>query len=143
MIRAYIAEWNARQSKARREENIMSWEFDKRLRRCSAWVEDITPSNPVQVFKEGYLYGHIIHGKALKSYGSIVAFFDSDENILFLMPRYDYSMTTMQQLRKFVDDYTHIPHNYSVKDIRRGAYNYIITCHEFKRIGYDNRARTF
>lgn len=124
------------------------WTFDKQLRHCNAWVEDITPSNPVDIIDAEYSNGvHVMHtinnGIALKSYASIVAFYDSNMNELYLMPRWDYSMTTMQQLRKFIEDYTYLPCNYTVKDIRKGNYDYMIECDSFKRIGYDRDERKY
>lgn len=42
----------------------------------------------------------------LKSYNSIVAIFDVDEDKLYLLPRFDYSVTTWKHLHAFINDYT-------------------------------------
>lgn len=41
----------------------------------------------------------------LKSYDSYVAVYPFDGNKLYLLPRYDYSVTTWKHLRAFVQDY--------------------------------------
>lgn len=53
--------------------------------------------------KDGREYSEKVSNYSkLKSYERTVAFFDHDSDMLFLMPRYDYSPTTINHLRKFV-----------------------------------------
>lgn len=42
----------------------------------------------------------------LISYNSTVAIFDTDEDKLYLLPRFDYSITTWKHIHAFINDYT-------------------------------------
>lgn len=44
----------------------------------------------------------------LVSYKSLVAIYDCDVDILFLLPHWDYSITTQSHIRKFCEDYLNI-----------------------------------
>lgn len=59
----------------------------------------------------------IRHGIVFKSYKSICAVYDYKNDILYLLPRYDFSLTTIRQLKAFCDDYTNVYYN-SIKDLR-------------------------
>ena len=77
----------------------------KRLRRMSAQVlEDDRP-----IYIKRYLNGEEIikridNYRLLQSYNSIVAIYDYDK--VYLLPRYDYSVTTWKHLHAFIQDFT-------------------------------------
>lgn len=96
---------------------------EKRIGKCSAWI--------VSNDNEHGAYWLKVRGKKtpirtvnysmLKSYDSIVAFYDWDKMILYLMPRFGYSATTYQHLHKFMRTLPeHILDEYNLKEIRRG-----------------------
>lgn len=60
---------------------------------------------------------YIRHGIVFKSYSSICAVYDYKNDVLYLLPRYDYSVTTIRQLKAFCDDYTNIFYT-CIKDLR-------------------------
>lgn len=89
----------------------------KQLRKCNAYVltdsdcEFITAFH-IEIAHEDrvfYLPNHDERNAhtllALISYNSLVAVYDCDCEILFLLPRWDYSVTTQSHIRKFVKDY--------------------------------------
>lgn len=58
----------------------------------------------------------------LTSYSSIVAIYDCDVEILYLLPRWAYSQTTHQHIHKFIADYIPwLKWRYNAKDVRREA----------------------
>lgn len=59
---------------------------------------------------------------ALKSYNSIVAIWDERNAMMYLLPRYDYSVTTWKHVHAFIEDYT-ILRNESANVIRQRATN--------------------
>lgn len=79
----------------------------KRLRKCSAEVQ------------EPYWYGIALRNNktgeiveipdadawVLKSYASIVAVYQISTDTLYLLPRWNYSVTTQSHVRKFIEDY--------------------------------------
>ena len=75
-----------------------------RLNHCKAGVD-----TNVSVYLQDAQTGEIYHVNAdvLKSYSSSVAAVDTDGN-LYLLPRYGYSQTTYQHLRKFITDFEHM-----------------------------------
>lgn len=54
-----------------------------------------------------------------QSYDSICAVYYEEMDILYLLPRYDYSRTTARQLTTFLKDYCHYPDDTSIIDIRK------------------------
>ena len=56
-----------------------------------------------------------------QSYDSICAVYYEEMDILYLLPRYDYSRTTARQLTTFLKDYCHYPDDTSIIDIRKWA----------------------
>ena len=105
----------------------------KQLRFCSAYVTDELTVEAVNFHDAGYnciasfifddAPAHTIY--ALTSYSSVVALLDFDTNTLYLLPRWDYSRTTISHVRKFIEDYTY----YSpmcAADIRAGKSAFIL-----------------
>lgn len=96
---------------------------EKRLGKCQAWI--IRNDNPHNKY---YLklptrktLITTVNYSMLKSYGSIVAFFDWDRMMLYLLPRFGYSATTYQHLHKFMKTLPDfVSSEYNLKEIRRG-----------------------
>lgn len=61
----------------------------------------------------------IPNGLVFQSYTSVCAVYYSEMDILYLLPRYDYSRTTSRQLTTFLKDYCYYPDNTSIIDIRK------------------------
>ena len=55
----------------------------------------------------------------LTSYASRVAVYSKMQ--VYLLPRYDYSVTTCKHLHAFIDDYCPMVRNYSVREMRYNA----------------------
>ena len=84
----------------------------KKLRNCNAlvyhgidakFITSITKGDTTINFNDGdYKYIYV-----LKSYNSIVAILDlsGPHDMLYLLPRNDYSVTTKRQICKFIEDY--------------------------------------
>lgn len=72
-----------------------------KLRSMSANVEEyhgyVTLENDTKVN---------VHGLLLRSYNSVVAIYEFIGGVLYLLPRYDYSNTTMKYVNAFIDDFT-------------------------------------
>ena len=66
-------------------------------------VEEVTINNPI----------------VLVSYNSVVAIWDGFD-MLYLLPRYDYSVTTWKQLHAFIEDFTWLP-SATAREIRAMA----------------------
>lgn len=86
----------------------------------------------------------IDNGIVLTSYNSVVAVWDDEDYTLYCLPRYDYSVTTWKHIHAFIDDYTHLPHNWGAKEIRQsfkdyenGKSNDIIYCDEISHNAQD------
>lgn len=91
-----------------------------RLRKCSAYVLTDDDCEFVTAFhtkingetRVYYLPNHDEKNAhtlvALVSYDSLVAVFDCDCDRLFLLPRWDYSVTTQSHIRKFASDYLNL-----------------------------------
>lgn len=99
----------------------MQLENKERFRNMNAYLYDgfnIDLRNE----KTGQVYIIPRHAIVFKSYSSICAVFDCDEKILYLLPRWDYSVTTLKQLNKFVNEYTnmHYPGVKYLRDIESG-----------------------
>ena len=105
----------------------------KQLRFCSATVTDEAIAECVQWHDgEVCVLSSFFFDEApahtvftLTSYSSIVAFYDFNTNTIYLLPRWDYSRTTISHVQKFIEDYT----NYSypgVAAIRKGETNFVI-----------------
>ena len=60
-------------------------------------------------------------GLVFQSYESVCAVYVEDWDILYLLPRYDYSRTTARQLTTFLKDFCHYPQNTSIIDVRKWA----------------------
>lgn len=56
----------------------------------------------------------------LTSYKTDVAVYDNNLNVVYLLPDYDCSNTTMKHLHAFIEDFTYIQ-NKPIKDIRKDA----------------------
>jgi hypothetical protein len=64
-------------------------------------------------------YVHLYDCLVLESYSSIVAVYCKMQ--LFLLPRYDYSVTTWKHLHAFIQDYCSFVRDLSAKDMRKAA----------------------
>lgn len=71
------------------------------LNHCKAYINEQMP-----IWLQDAETGEIYHlmGDTLVSYNSTVAFMAND-GMLYLLPRYSYSATTRQHLRKFITDF--------------------------------------
>lgn len=56
-----------------------------------------------------------------QSYESVCAVYDGDNDVLYLLARYDYTRTTSRQLTTFLKDFCHYPDNTSIIDVRKWA----------------------
>lgn len=81
----------------------------KRLRSCSADVltnidwchfifQNTETGEVVECDREGTWY-------VLRSYASVVAIVNEDGDLMFRLPRWNYSVTTQSHIRKFKEDY--------------------------------------
>lgn len=109
--------------------------MDKQLRHMSARVmsykDVIVAKNTNDAW--GVKYCYIDNAIILKSYNSVVAVYNIDNGFMFLLPRYDYSVTTLRHIRAFFEDYA--PHIwYDLKDIRREVCDNVILV---DRYGFD------
>lgn len=59
-------------------------------------------------------------GLCFISYRSKCAFYDKEDGIVYLLPRYDFSPTTCRQLSAFLEDFCGYE-RLSIKDIRKYA----------------------
>lgn len=88
------------------ERIIMGLVNKKQLRKCQAWVyENDSNINVLAKREGGFFYASIEHAYVLESYSSIVAIYDIDDKCLYKLPRSSYSVTTKQQVNKFIKDY--------------------------------------
>lgn len=78
-----------------------------KLRNCrarySTHYEGVTALEDAET-GEVYMYDSKHQFAALVSYSSMVVFYEPDDDILYLLPRYDYSVTTLSHVRKFAED---------------------------------------
>ena len=91
------------------------------VRNCSAWhypyyqgCEGLIDAATGELYE----YDRTYCMDALVSYSSMVAFYDRAIDTLYLLPRYDYSVTTWQHLRKWADDVIGMP--VYKEDVERG-----------------------
>lgn len=85
---------------------------NRRLRSMSAMVE-YKDGITVELSRGSYKINNPV---ILTSYNSKVAIYDGKS--LFLLPRYDYSVTTWKHLHAFIQDYTNLS-DLSASDIRK------------------------
>lgn len=77
-----------------------------KLRHMSAEVENLKDVDIMAVKADGSDYKiHLESCIALRSYNSIVAIYSYGE--IYLLPRYDYSVTTWRHVHAFIQDYCH------------------------------------
>lgn len=86
-----------------------------KLRNMSANVERVN-NVTVKVSNTGELVT-LDHAYVLTSYYSRVAVYDGKATV-YLLPRYDYSVTTWKHVHAFVQDYWAPQYDYSAKTIR-------------------------
>lgn len=55
----------------------------------------------------------------LTSYNSVVAYYHVKTGILYLLPRYDYSVTTWKHIHAFIQDYCDCTPDWGAKRIRQ------------------------
>ena len=91
------------------------------VRNCSAWhypfyqgCEGLIDAQTGELYE----YDRNYTLDVLVSYSSMVAFYDRAIDTLYLLPRYDYSITTRQHLRKWCEDVIGVP--VYKDDIERG-----------------------
>ena len=60
-------------------------------------------------------------GLIFQSYNSVCAVYWEEKDVLYLLPRYDYSRTTARQLTTFLKDFCHYPYDTSIIDVRKWA----------------------
>lgn len=104
-----------------------------RLGHCSAMVYDHTDENynPIIIQKINGVEIVINKYVYLKSYASIVAIVDTETEHLYLLPRWDYSRTTHQHVRKFVREYNHLNECYQIDNVRKELDPDISLCAKF------------
>lgn len=95
----------------------------KQLRHCSAFVESdnfgnhwLTSYNTL-VAAIGYLDGEVVNELT----GELIDCSEYTSPFIVLFPDYDYSVTTMSHVRKFVEDYYGVP--YTISELREFAKN--------------------
>lgn len=81
------------------------------------------------------------HGYILQSYSSIVAVYDEIRDALFLLPRWDYSVTTISHVRKFCAEYISHAGTFSVNMVRHKECVNIILCDNFSL--YNDRRKVW
>lgn len=117
----------------------------RKLRNCNAYVltdnncEFITAFH-TEIDGETIVYHLPNHDEknahtlvALVSYNSLVAVFDCDCDYLFLLPRWNYSVTTQSHIRKFAHDYLNL--DVCKYDL---IHNCVIGCEVIFCTGYEN-----
>lgn len=90
-----------------------------RLQKCNAYVltdsdcefikcfhAKIDEETRVYYLPQSKQYKHTL--VSLISYNSLVAVFDCDTDYLFLLPQWNYSLTTQSHIRKFAKDYLNL-----------------------------------
>lgn len=92
--------------------------MSKQLRRMSATVEEL---NSITVELENGERVELENAIILKSYNSMVAVYC--EMRVYLLPRYDYSVTTWRHVHAFIQDYCSMVRDYDAKTIRNIATN--------------------
>lgn len=98
----------------------------KQLRSCNAKVTTCENLSPITMSWFDCIGQHhtakVNNYHILTSYHSNVAVYDLDNEILYLMPRWDYSATTHKHVHKFIVDYVPwLKHRYNARDVRREA----------------------
>lgn len=97
----------AKTSPAKRKETIM------KLRQMSATVDFV---DSITLKLEDGRNIHLENAYILTSYASRVAVYCKMR--VYLLPRYDYSVTTWKHVHAFIDDYCSFVRNYDAKTIR-------------------------
>lgn len=79
----------------------------KQLRHCNATIEEVDIVC-VKVIDDnlpwGMAYSDIKDAIILTSYDSVVAVYQPQNEILYLLPRWEYSVTTISHVAKFCDE---------------------------------------
>lgn len=111
----------------------------KKIRNCKAWRQT---GNDTLLIKGGspLIITGLCHG--LQSYGSLVAI--EYERVIYLLPRWDYSVTTLSHIRKWLeDDYPDLAKQFATKKVRQNELKNFVICDGYKLAPFDGNMRTF
>lgn len=91
-----------------------------KLRSMSATIGELKDVYVMKMDAEGGDYKiHLDRCLVLRSYNSVVAIYAYGE--LYLLPRYDYSVTTWRHVHAFIQDYCHAISDGDARTIRKRA----------------------
>lgn len=86
----------------------------RQLNKMQAWYFKVNDVSVVLETEEVLVKNAIV----LQSYESAVAIYDKDKSFMYMLPRWDYSVSTMRQIRTFITSVLHA-HVYDIKALRK------------------------